>query len=60
LHGLACVLGDRCDVARADHALIDARDRNGSATVGMAHEDDGTADAVERALYGSHVLFERV
>jgi hypothetical protein len=26
----------------------------------MAHEDDRTADAVERAVHRSHVLFERV
>jgi hypothetical protein len=60
LHGLAGVRGDRCDVDQADHALVDARGRDGGAAVGMAHENDGTADSVKRALHGSHVLFERV
>src|ERR1700758_1647441 len=60
LYGLADIRGDRSDVDKAGHAIIDARGRNGSASVGMAHEDDRTADAVERALHGSYVLFERV
>ncbi len=60
LYGLADIRGNRSDVDKAGHAIIDPRGRNGSAAVGMAHEDDGTADAVERALHGSHVLFERV
>jgi hypothetical protein len=56
LYSLADIRGDRSDVDKAGHAIIDARGRNGSASVGMAHEDDRAADAVERALYRSHVL----
>src|ERR1043166_6245283 len=43
LYGLADIRGDRCDVDKAGHAIIDARRRNGSASVGMAHEDDRAA-----------------
>src|SRR5258708_6139905 len=60
LYGLADIRGDRSDVDKAGHAIIDARGRYCSASVGMAHEDDRAADAVEGALHRSNVLFERV
>src|SRR5262245_57037991 len=46
LDGLADVRSDRCDVDKAGHAIIDARGRNGSASVGVTHEDDRAADAI--------------
>src|SRR6185369_13553580 len=60
LNRLASVRGNRCDVDEASYAIIHPRRRNGSAAVGMAHEDGGTAHAAERALHGGHVLLERV
>src|SRR5271155_4133455 len=59
LYRLADIRGNCSNVDEAGHAIIDARGRNGSSSVGMAHEDDGTADAVERPLHHSHVLFKR-
>src|ERR1700722_14938920 len=58
LYGLADIRGNGPDVDEASHAIIDPRGRNGSAAVGMTHEDDGAPDAVERALHRSYVLFE--
>jgi len=60
LYGFADIRGDRSDVNKSGHAIIDARGRNGSASVGMAHEEDRAADTVERALHRSDVPFKRV
>jgi hypothetical protein len=60
LYGLARIGGDRCDIDEARHTLIDSRGRDGGSAIGMTDEEDGAADAVERALHRRHVLFERV
>src|SRR6266849_7300786 len=59
LYRLADIRGDCSNVDEAGYAIIDARGRNGSAAVGVPDEEDGAANAVERPLNHSHVLFKR-
>src|SRR5207247_8848666 len=40
-------------------ALIGSRSGDGSAAIGVAHEEDGAANAVQRPLHHSQVLFKR-
>ena len=56
LHGLAGIRGDRGDVDEANDALVDARGGDGGAAIGMADEEDGAADTIERPLHRSHIL----
>lgn len=60
LDGLAGIRSDRRDVDQADDPLVDTRGRDGGAAIRVPHEEDGAADAIERALDGGDVLHERV
>ena len=60
LYRLADIRGDCSNVDEAGHAIIDSRGRDGSAAIGVADEENGAANAVERALNHSHVLFEMI
>ena len=50
MHGLAGIRRDGCNVDKADDALVDASARDGGTAIGMADQNDGTANAVEGAL----------
>ena len=60
LYRLADIRRNRSNVDEAGHAIIDSRGRDGSAAIGVTDEENGAANAVERPLHHSHVLFERL
>lgn len=60
LYGFADIRGDRCDVDKAGHAVIDAGSRDGGTSVGMSYEKNGAANTVERVLDHGYVCIERL
>jgi hypothetical protein len=56
LHGLAGVGGDRRDIDESGDAIVHARAGDCGAAVGMADEDHGAANTVERARHGREIF----
>src|SRR4029077_16375909 len=59
LYCLSDIRRNRSDVDEPSHAIIDARSRDGSASIRVAHEENGAANAVERPPHHCQVLFKR-